>query len=113
MLDTDARIRLVESRVHAQRRAAVNRSISVLSSACAALVVGIVGLIASFSHASSGDVIELYGSSLLFSDAGGYVLVGVISFVAAVAITLGCISYRRKSEQRAPQDRAGKDVDHD
>ena len=113
MLDTDARITLVNSRVREQRRAAAKRSITVLSSVCTALVVCIVGFIGSFANATQGDVVGLYGSSLLFSDAGGYVLVGIISFIAAVAITLGCISYRRKSEQRKPDDLAGKDVDHD
>ena len=38
-------------------------------------------------------------SSLLGEDAGGYVLVGVISFVAAVCITVCCLKARNKEEK--------------
>ncbi|MDO5116890.1 MAG: hypothetical protein Q4D34_00150 [Eggerthellaceae bacterium] len=113
MLDTDERIALVNSRVRAHRRAAAKRSITALSSSCVVLAVCLVGFIASFSQPISGDVVGLFGASLLFSGAGGYVLVGIICFIVAVIITLGCVSYRRKSEHRKSDDGVKKDVDHD
>ena len=38
------------------------------------------------------------GSSLLASEAGGYVLVGVLSFAAAVVITVFCMKLRSKKK---------------
>jgi hypothetical protein len=112
MLDADSRVVLVNSRVRARRRARSNRSIALLSSTCAVLIVCLVGIIASFGATGSGDVVGLYGASLLFSGVGGYVLVGLICFIAAVVITLGCISYHRKSVNRSGEDGVKKDVDH-
>ena len=37
------------------------------------------------------------GAALLFEDVGGYVLVGVLAFTAAVAITLFCINRRNRN----------------
>ena len=42
------------------------------------------------------DTGQLAGSSLLDANVGGYVLVGVLSFAAAVAITLLCIRQKNK-----------------
>ena len=39
---------------------------------------------------------SVYGSFLLSKDAGGYILVGVICIVAAVAVTLYCVNHRKK-----------------
>ena len=113
MLDTDARIARVNSRARLRRRTIAKRSIAALSSSCAVLLMCLVGLVTSLANPVSGDVVGLYGASLLFSDAGGYVLVGVTCFIAAVAITLGCVYYRRKSEHRNHDDGVEKDVDHD
>lgn len=38
------------------------------------------------------------GSSLLYEGAGGYVLVAVISFMAAVVITVLCMRWNRKNK---------------
>ena len=112
MLNTDERIALVNSRVRSHRRAVAKRSIAALSSSCVVLAVCLVCLVVSFSRPVSGDVVGLYGASLLFSGVGGYVLVGIVCFIVAVAITLGCVSYRRKREQRNDDVSATKDVDH-
>lgn len=112
MLDANSRVALVNSRVRARKRARVNRSIAVLSSSCAVLVVALVSLVASLGTPGTGDVVGLYGASLLFSGAGGYVLVGIICFIAAVAITLGCVAYRRKLADRTGDGGVEKDVDH-
>jgi len=41
----------------------------------------------------------MYGSILLHEDAGGYVLVGVISFSTAVMITVLCIRLREREHR--------------
>ena len=57
----------------------------------------------------------MYGSILLHEDAGGYVLVGVISFSTAVMITVLCIRLREREHRgqgtgkgNASQQREGK-----
>ena len=39
----------------------------------------------------------MYGSALLYSSAGGYVLAGVLSFALGVAVTVLCIRYKKKN----------------
>ena len=72
---------------------------SVLGGASAVMLAGIVVLAAMLGGTlhpidNTGEV----GSSLLFEGAGGYVLVAVVSFMAAVVITVVCIrrNYRDK-----------------
>ena len=42
----------------------------------------------------------MYGTILLHEDAGGYVLVAVISFTVAVVITALCIKFQKKMDKR-------------
>ncbi len=113
MLNTDERIALVDSRARQRRRTTAKRSIAVLSSSCAVLLACLVGIGALLADPVAADVVGLYGASLLFNGVGGYVLVGLICFAAAVAITLGCLSYRRKSVNRNSDDGFKKGIDHE
>ena len=45
------------------------------------------------------DRLSVYGSLMLPDEAGGYILVGVLCFVAAVIITLLCIRKKNKDLQ--------------
>lgn len=45
-----------------------------------------------------------YGSILLAEDAGGYVLAGVIAFMAGVIVTVLCIRYRKKPTEKGKKD---------
>ena len=47
----------------------------------------------------------MYGTILLHEDAGGYVLVGVISFTVAVVITALCIKLRERERHRKDTER--------
>ncbi len=58
----------------------------------AILVATIVQIDVPFQSITSGG---FAGSSLLGESAGGYVLVAVISFIAAVCITVYCIQRRK------------------
>ena len=42
----------------------------------------------------------VFGAMLLREDAGGYVLVGVVSFAAAAAITALCFRLRNRESQK-------------
>ena len=48
----------------------------------------------------------VFGAMLLREDAGGYVLVGVVSFAAAAAITALC--FRLRSRENRRKDGTGK-----
>ena len=48
----------------------------------------------------------VFGAMLLREDAGGYVLVGVVSFAAAAAFTALCFRLRNRENQK--KDRTGK-----
>ena len=52
-----------------------------------------------------------FGAMLLREDAGGYVLVAVISFAAAAAITALCIRLRNRENQK--KDGADKHARHE
>ena len=52
-----------------------------------------------------------FGAMLLREDAGGYVLVAVVSFAAAVVITALC--FRLKSKENQRKDGTGKPARHE
>lgn len=52
------------------------------------------------SSQSSMDTGQFTGASLLDESVGGYVLVALISFAVAVAVTLLCIKWKQKIDQR-------------
>ena len=45
------------------------------------------------------------GNSMLSDGAGGYVLVGVVSFVAAVIITLVCLKFKNNEQKNSLNDK--------
>lgn len=91
------RLEAVHSMAADIRKRTQRRIISVLSVFSICLLAGIVRIMACVTglHQSMQND-GFTGSSLLDSGAGGYVLVGVASFAAAVIITLICIRYRRR-----------------
>ena len=46
---------------------------------------------------------SVYGAFLLSPAAGGYVLAGVIAFVAGIAVTALCLAHRGKQRRKRPQ----------
>ena len=98
MYDTEKRVELVKKRVHEKYRRKERRVICRLSALCTALSAFLVGTV----HTAAGQQITargMYGSILLHEDAGGYVLVGVISFSTAVMITVLCIRLREREHR--------------
>ena len=53
----------------------------------------------------------VFGTRLLREDAGGYVLVGVVCFAAAVVITVLCFRLRNRENQK--KDGADKPTRHE
>ena len=87
MYDTEKRIELVKKRMHEY-----HRRLSVLGTLLFLSLVGARGIMQS----QPINVTGMYGTILLHEDAGGYVLVAVISFTAAVVITALCIKFKKR-----------------
>ena len=100
MYDTARRVALVKQRVRENTRRRQRCGIYGLSAACmllfAVLMQAADALIAPGQAAAWGS----FGTMLLREDAGGYVLVAVVSFAAAVVITALCFRLRIRENQK-------------
>ncbi len=94
MRDTTERIKRIKLRVKKLQRTSETRLINALSALCIILSLSLVGVIGAMTGGSWAAVSGLYGTMLLYEDAGGYVLVGIITFAVAVIITTLCLRYR-------------------
>ena len=105
MCDTTARVARVRARTRQlRRRAREKRAIGALSALCAALVAALAGTISALTQASPAAGPGMYGSMLLYQDAGGYVLVGVASFTEAVVIRALCMKDRNREKKRDTEE---------
>ena len=86
MYDTKTRIALVKKRMHEYRRRQERRTVCRLSVLCTLLFLSLVGA-TGIMQSQPINVTGMYGTRQIKEDAGGYVLVAVISFTAAVVIT--------------------------
>ena len=111
MYDTVRRVALVKQRVRENTRRRQRCGIYGLSAACmllfAVLMQAADALIAPGQAAAWGS----FGTMLLREDAGGYVLVGVVCFAAAVVITVLCFRLRNRENQK--KDGADKPTRHE
>ena len=111
MYDTARRVALVKQRVRENTRRRQRRGIYGLSAACmllcAALTQAAGTLVAPGQTAAWGN----FGAMLLRQDAGGYVLVAVVSFAAAVVITALC--FRLRSKENRGKDGTDKPNQHE
>lgn len=91
------RLKAVHEKAEGIRHQMQKRAIAVLSVVSFCVLAGIVSILNRFGglHESLQNG-GFTGSSLLDSGAGGYVLVGVVSFAIAVVVTVLCIRYRRR-----------------
>ena len=99
MYDTASRVVLVKQRVREntlrrQRREAISLSAACML-LCAVLTQAAGMVVGSGQTAAQG----IFGAMLLREDAGGYVLVAVVSFAAAVALTAICGRLRGRNKQ--------------
>ena len=100
MYDTARRVALVKQRVRENTRRRQRRGIYGLSAACMLLFAALVrtaGIVIGPGQTAAWGV---FGAMLLREDAGGYVLVAVVSFAAAAAITALCIRLRIRENQK-------------
>ena len=111
MYDTARRVALVKQRVRGNTRRRKRRGIYGLSAACMLLCAALMqtaGMVVGPGQPAAWGV---FGAMLLREDAGGYVLVAVVSFAAAVVITALC--FRLKSKENQRKDGTGKPARHE
>ena len=106
MYDTARRVALVKKRRHEYARRKQQREICGLSAACMLLFAVLTQAAGTVIGQGQTAVWGAFGAMLLREDAGGYVLVGVVCFAAAAAITALC--FRLRSRENQKKDGAGK-----
>ena len=109
MYDTARRVALVKQQVRENTRRRQRREVISLSALClllfTALAKGADALIVQGQTAAQG----MFGAMLLREDAGGYVLVAVVSFAAAAAITALCFRLRiRENRKKGGADKPNR-----
>ena len=100
MYDTARRVALVKQRVRENTRRRQRREAISLSAACMLLFAALMQAADAFAVQGQTAAWGSFGAMLLREDAGGYVLVAVISFAAASAITALCFRLRTRENQK-------------
>ena len=100
MYDTARRVALVKQRVRENTRRRQRRGIYGLSATCMLLFAVLTQAVGTVVGPGQTAAWGVFGAMLLREDAGGYVLVAVVSFAAAVVITALCFRLRSKENRR-------------
>ena len=99
MYDTARRVALVKQRVRENTRRRQRREAISLSAVCMLLCAALMQTAGTVVGPGQTAAWGAFGAMLLREDAGGYVLVAVVSFAAAVVITALCFHLRKKEWQ--------------
>lgn len=105
MYDTATHVEMVKKRIRQRQRNLERYKICSLFSICVLLSVVLVGVMGTLTEFAQATLPGMYGSMLLREGVGGYVLVGVLAFTAAVVITVLCIKYQQKKKKREKEDK--------
>ena len=115
MYDTARRVALVKQRVRENNRRRQRRGIYGLSASCMLLCAVLMQAVGTLVGPGQPEAWGVFGAMLLREDAGGYVLVAVVSFAAAAAITALCFRLRIRENRKKdgadnsePQKQEGK-----
>ena len=106
MYDTERRVALVKQRVRENTRRRQRREAISLSAFCLMLFTALAGAADALIVRGQTAAWGAFGAMLLREDAGGYVLVGVVCFAAAAAITALCFRLRiRENRKKGAADK--------
>ena len=115
MYNTARRVTLVKQRVRENTRRRQRREAISLSAVCLMLFTALAGAAGTAVGQGQPEAWGVFGAMLLREDVGGYVLVAVVSFAAAAAITALCFRLRIRENQKKdgadntePQKQEGK-----
>ena len=99
MYDTARRVALVKQRVRENTRRRQRRGIYGLSAACMLLFAALMQTAGTVVGPGQLEAWGVFGAMLLRQDAGGYVLVAVVSFTAAAVITALCFRLHEREKR--------------
>ena len=105
------RVALVKQRVQENTRRRQRREAISLSAVCMLLCAALMQTAGAVVGPGQTAAWGAFGAMLLREDAGGYVLVGVVCFAAAVVITVLCFRLRNRENQK--KDGADKPTRHE
>ena len=111
MYDTTRRVELVKRQIRKNTRRRQKRGIGRLSAVCMLLFAALMQTADRVVWQGQTAAWGGFGAMLLREDAGGYVLVAVVSFAAAAAITALCFRLRKRENQK--KDGADKPNRHE
>ena len=111
MYDTARRVELVKRQIRKNTRRRQKRGIGRLSAVCMLLFAALMQAAGTVVGPGQPEAWGVFGAMLLREDAGGHVLVAVVSFAAAVVITALC--FRLKSKENQRKDGTGKPARHE
>ena len=100
MYDTARRVTLVKQRVWENTRRRQRRGIYGLSAMCMLLFAALMQAAGTVVGPGQPEAWGVFGAMLLREDAGGYVLVAVVSFAAAAVIPALCFRLRNRENQK-------------
>ena len=100
MYDTARRVALVKQRVRENTRRRQRRGIYGLSAMCMLLFAALMQAAGTVVGPGQPEAWGVFGAMLLREDAGGYVLVGVAAFTAAVVLTVVCMRLHEREKQK-------------
>ena len=94
------RVALVKQRVRENTRRRQRHEAISLSAFCLMLFTALAGAADALIVRGQTAAWGVFGAMLLRQDAGGYVLVAIVSFAAAAAITALCFRLRNRENQK-------------
>lgn len=101
MRNAEDRTALILRRMGALRRKRERRRDAGLTAVSFMLCVSLAGMLRALTDGGGvGHVPGIYGSALLYSNAGGFVLTGVLAFAAGAALTALCFRHRHRTEEK-------------
>ena len=96
-MKAEKRVELLHEKMEVRRRMRERQKTNALGALCAVFATGLFALLFKAGTTHNGGTSDIYsGSTMLFENAGGYVLIAVVSFAAAVVVTLLCIRWKNK-----------------
>ncbi len=103
----EERVAALHMKMDARRRAKERRKTGAIGAAASALAACLFLLVFSGGRAHSGGIAGMYsGATMLFEDAGGYVLLALGAFMAGVIVTAVLQRHRKKGQDGTSQDTA-------
>ncbi len=117
-MTTKERVESLHARIDALRRMRERRKTGLTGAACAVLALCLVWLIFVGGTAHAGGSAGLYsGATILFENAGGYVLAAIIAFMTGVVITAVILKKKNKEKEQINSEKThlnhDKEENHD